>query len=84
MPDPRVTVYTTWSCGYCRAAKSLLTRAGVPFREIDLSDDPEALMEIKTRTGHATVPLILVDERLLGGYDELSLLVRKQGVDALR
>ena len=84
MADPRVTVYTTWSCGYCRAAKALLARSGVPFREVDLSDDPDTLTELKRRTGHPTVPLILVDDRLIGGYDELSTLVRKQGADGLR
>ena len=83
MGEPRVTVYTTQYCGYCRSAKALLTRSGVPFREIDLTDDDDALEAVKRRTGHFTVPLVFVDDRFVGGYDDLSVLVRTEGASAL-
>ena len=35
-----VTVYTTEPCGYCRVAKALLNKRGIPFEEINLAKDP--------------------------------------------
>ncbi|MEQ1522363.1 MAG: glutaredoxin domain-containing protein, partial [Aestuariivirga sp.] len=37
-----ITIYTTRTCGFCYAAKSLLTKKGLSFDEIDVSADPEA------------------------------------------
>ncbi len=84
MNAPQVTIYSTRGCSYCVAAKRLMERHGVPFNDIDLSDDPEALRALKDRTDHRTVPQIFVGERFIGGYDELSALVRREGVAALR
>ena len=84
MAEPRVTVYTTAWCGYCRSAKALLKREGVPFREVDLTEDSDALDALKRRSGHPTVPQVFLDDRLIGGYDELSLLVRSRGAAELR
>lgn len=35
-----VEIYTTPTCGYCQAAKSLLRRKGVSYTETDVSSDP--------------------------------------------
>ena len=34
---PRVTVYTTEPCGYCRTAKALLQKRGIAYEEINLA-----------------------------------------------
>lgn len=85
MSEPtRVTIYSTRFCGYCQAAKRLLQQGSVPFEEVDLTDDPGELTALKNRTGHRTVPLVLLDGKLIGGYQELSAHVRTHGADSLR
>lgn len=56
---------TTW-CGYCRRLKRQMTEAGVPFREVDLDDDPSHDDRIIAETGgYRTVPTLEVRGRLL-------------------
>ena len=40
MQTSKVEIYTTRYCGYCRSAKALLDRKGIPYTEIDVSSDP--------------------------------------------
>jgi glutaredoxin 3 len=68
----RVTVYTTEPCGYCRTAKALLDRRGVPYEEINLSKDAEGRMELVARTGMMTFPQVILDDEPIGGFQELA------------
>ncbi len=70
---PKITVYTTDYCPFCDAAKSILEKRGITFEEIDVSS-PVKKMELKKRTGWRTVPQIFIDEKLIGGYQELLAL----------
>lgn len=80
----RITLYTTPYCGYCRAAKALLQKKGVAFSEIDVSEDLTRREEMMSRaSGRRTVPQIFIDERHVGGYDELARLEREAELDAL-
>ncbi len=65
-----ITVYTTEPCGYCRAAKGLLSARGLDFTEVNLSKDTEGRAELVSRTGMMTFPQILVGGKLLGGFHE--------------
>ncbi len=69
-----VTLYSTDYCGYCRAAKSLLSELEIPFEEVDLSADPDGRMALIERTGERTVPQIYVGETHVGGFTELRAL----------
>jgi glutaredoxin 3 len=77
-----VTIYTTPTCGYCAAAKSLLRSKGVAFEEIDASVNA-VRAEMMQRTGRRTVPQIYVGETHVGGYDDLSALDRAGKLDPL-
>ncbi len=67
-----VEIYTTRLCGFCHAAKRLLTKKGVSFSEIDLSRQPERRGEMLGRSGGSrTVPQIFIGEQHIGGCDEL-------------
>ena len=70
----KITVYTTSYCPYCIAAVQLLQQKGVEFKEIDLSDQPEELSDLKKRTGWPTVPQVFIGEDLVGGYSELAAM----------
>ncbi len=81
---PRVEIYTTPTCGYCAAAKALLARKGVPFREIDVSRDPALRAAMTDRAGgRRTVPQIFVGAAHVGGYDDLHALDQAGRLDPL-
>ena len=81
---PRIEIYTTRWCGYCHAAKALLTRKGVTFTEINLSDEPERRAEMMQRAnGRYTVPQIFIGETHVGGSDDLHALERAGRLDPL-
>ncbi len=70
----RTIVYTTAYCQFCTRAKQLLKARGIPYEEIDISEDAEARSQLVQRTGRRTVPQIFIDERAIGGYEELAAL----------
>ena len=70
----RVKIYTTSSCPFCIRAKRLLEARGIPFEEIDVGNDDALREEIIQRTGRRTVPQIFIDERSIGGFEELAAL----------
>lgn len=79
-----VEIYTTPYCGYCRAAKALLTRKNVPFTEIDVSADPALRQAMIARAnGRMTVPQIFIGDTHVGGSDDLHALDRAGKLDAL-
>ena len=49
--DDMILIYTHPDCTYSDAAKDELQRADVPFKEIDLSINPEAWEEVERLTG---------------------------------
>ncbi len=83
-PMPQVEIYTQAFCGYCHRAKTLLTRKGVAFTEIDVMATPGARDEmLKRANGANTVPQIFIDGVLIGGSDELARLDREGRLDTL-
>lgn len=46
-----VTLYTTPTCGTCKVAERRLDAAGVAFEKVDLTEHPDALLDIKERLG---------------------------------
>ena len=79
----KVHLYTTTHCPYCRAAKSLLEQKGVEFEEIDLTYDLEKRKLLVEKHKLRTVPIIMINEELIGGYDQLVELERTNKLDEL-
>jgi len=71
-----VTIYTTRACPHCARAKSLLKTKGIPFKEIDVTDDAQKRKELEERYGWMTVPIIVIGDKFIGGADELYELHR--------
>ncbi|HVN84953.1 MAG TPA: glutaredoxin 3 [Candidatus Binatia bacterium] len=80
---PNVKVYTTAYCPYCVRAKALLKHKNVPFEEIDVGDDDALREQVIRLSGRRTVPQIFIDDRSIGGYDELKALDDAGELDAL-
>jgi glutaredoxin 3 len=67
-----ITVYTTEPCAYCRQAKALLAKRGLPYDEINLAMDAGGRAELVARTGMMTFPQVIIGEELVGGFTELA------------
>ena len=63
----KIILYSTRTCGFCRAAKSLLDDKGISYKEIDISSDPELRGQMMTKAnGSRTVPQIFINDAHLG------------------
>lgn len=79
-----VEIYTSPLCGFCHAAKRLLTHKGVSFKEIDVTVAPKGRQTMMQRAnGRHTVPQIFVGKKHVGGCDDLFALERSGKLDPL-
>jgi glutaredoxin 3 len=78
-----ITVYTLPWCSYCTRAKALLSRRGLPFREVDGTGVPDFRRRLAALTGRYTVPQIVIDGEPIGGADRLARLDRLGVLEAI-
>ena len=79
-----IRIYTTPICPYCVRAKSLLTKKGATFEEVDVFMDDSARDEMLAKSGGArTVPQIFIGDTHVGGCDELYALERAGELDQI-
>ena len=79
-----VTVYMGPMCSYCDAAKRLLTKKNIPYKEINVALDENKREEmLKKSNGKRTIPQIFFNELHIGGYEELRALEKKGELDNL-
>ena len=80
----KITMYVTGSCPYCKMAENLLRTKGVQdIEKIRVDLNSEQRHKMMTKTGRRTVPQIYIDEKHIGGYDDLSLLDHKGELSTL-
>jgi glutaredoxin 3 len=80
--EARVVLYGTRFCPYCIAAKKLLKKKGVRYEDILVSTG-EMRREIEQRSGQRTVPQIFINDKSIGGFDELYGLEEDGLLDAM-
>ena len=74
----KITIYSGPLCNFCDAAKRLLSRNNLEFKEIDISVKDGLRDEmIKKANGKRTIPQIFFDDHHVGGYVELRELEKK-------
>jgi glutaredoxin 3 len=79
-----VTIYSSMMCGFCHRAKQLLKKKGVAYNEIDVLFHPGRKEEMMRRAqGRHTVPQIFINDRHVGGCDELYALEREGKLDEM-
>jgi glutaredoxin 3 len=78
-----VVIYQTQFCPYCVRAKHLLESKGVPFKEVDVSDDPGKRKWLVDVTRQRTVPQVFINGKPVGGFDDLARLNRSGELDRL-
>lgn len=83
MAVPHVLIYTRDFCGYCSAAKALLSAKGVAFEERNASKEPGFRAEMIQASGRTTFPQIFIAGKHVGGSDDLHELDDRGGLDPL-
>lgn len=76
-----LTLYTKNNCGYCLQAKAMLKNNDIPYTEVNIEEDAEAMTFVVSE-GHRTMPQIYQNDKLFveGGFTGL----RDLGVDAIK
>ena len=81
---PEVLIYSTGTCPICDKTKALLTKWNIPFEESRVDLSQSALKEMLEKTDHArTVPQILIKDKWIGGFSELTELHMEGELDGL-
>lgn len=69
---PKVEIYTWRSCPFCIRAKQLLDSKGVDYTEYGIDGDEAARRRMAQRAnGRRSVPQIFINDRHVGGCDDL-------------
>lgn len=80
----KIEIYTKAFCPYCTRAKRLLDEKGAAFDEFDITmGGPKRQEMIQRAGGRSTVPQIFIDDRHIGGSDDLAALEREGRLDPL-
>jgi glutaredoxin 3 len=83
MAAAKVKVYTRLGCGYCTAALHFLGKKQVEFEHVDCTNDPKTRDWLVKATGRSTVPQIFIDEKPIGGYDDMNALDKRGELDRM-
>ena len=67
---PKVIVFSTSSCSWCRRAKRYFREKGVSFKEINVEKDPDAARDLVRKTGQSGVPVIKIGGAWIVGFDK--------------
>jgi len=79
-----VIIYTGPLCAFCDAAKKLLTRNNVEYKEINIVTVDGAMDEMITKAnGKRTIPQIFFDDQHIGGYDDVKALEKENKLQDL-
>jgi glutaredoxin 3 len=81
---PKIIMYSSTVCPYCINAERLLKSKGVTeIEKINVDAAPELRQQMMEKTGRRTVPQIYIDDRHIGGFDDLRALDLAGGLDPL-
>ncbi|MFC5592043.1 glutaredoxin family protein [Sporosarcina soli] len=65
----QITVYTTNTCPYCTMMTNFLTENGLPFKEVNVQQEPLAANYLANKTGQMGVPQTEVNGQWVLGFD---------------
>jgi len=67
---PKVVIFTTSSCPWCRKAKEYLKAHKIPFKEVNVQRNPSAARDLVRMTGQTGVPVLLINNRPVVGFNK--------------
>ena len=66
-----IKIYSTSWWGPCKAAKQLLDDKGLSYEDINIEEAGLSRDDLVKLTGGYTVPQIVIDDKVIGGFDQL-------------
>ena len=70
----KVVMYKKNPCPYCDRAVSFLEERGIKVEMVDLTGNYDEMDRIKNETGWRTFPIIMINDKLVGGYTDMKNL----------
>ena len=70
----KVSIYSTPTCVYCNAAKEFFKEKAVQYEEFNVATDLPKRAEMVEKSGQMGVPVILVDDQVVVGFDKERLV----------
>lgn len=67
--QPKIVLFSTPTCSWCRRIKEYLRKKKLRFKEIDVSKDRKAAEDMVRKTGQQGVPVVLINNRPVVGFD---------------
>lgn len=80
---PRIVMYESNWCGYCRAARRLLAAKGWNYDSRIVDGDAALRAEMQQRSGRTSVPQIFFADHHVGGFDDMAALEDNGELDEL-
>lgn len=79
--QPRVVVFSTPACSWCRTLKQYLKKHDIRFKDIDVSRDNAGAGDMVRRTGQQGVPVTLINNKAIVGFNkaEINKLLKIKG-----
>lgn len=71
--QPKVIVFSTPTCSFCTQAKRYFKEKNVRFTDVDVSRDQSAARDMMRRTGQMGVPVILINNTAIVGFDKIKI-----------
>ncbi|MGK9477778.1 glutaredoxin family protein [Melioribacter sp. OK-6-Me] len=68
--QPKVIIFSTPTCSFCNAAKRYFREKNIRFKDIDVTRDQAAARDMMRRTGQTGVPVILINNQPIVGFDK--------------
>lgn len=73
MSEKKVVVYSQPGCSGCKAAREFLSQKGIAFEVKNIREDAQAMKELTDKYNSRSTPTILVNDRVIIGFDEEEL-----------
>ncbi len=70
MPQAKVIMFSTPTCSFCNTAKRYFRENKIRFTDVDVSKDQKAAIDMQRRTGQTGVPVILINNKPIVGFDK--------------
>lgn len=69
----KVIIFSTPTCGYCKMAKEFFAENNIEYTEYNVAEDIEKRQEMIEESGQMGVPVIMIDDKILVGFNEAKL-----------
>jgi glutaredoxin-like YruB-family protein len=70
LKQPKVLIFTTPTCGWCKRAMAYFRANNVKFKQVDVSRDPVAARDMQRMSGQMGVPVIKIGNQVIVGFDQ--------------